>query len=94
MEDGKNKFKAEQFLRDLGLHFNVEMLSAPKQETNIVPFQSSLSMRMDNPTQALSVHIRNLLASYTKEQITHVLEFEDGLLEIETNGTGGFNELP
>lgn len=92
MEDGNGKFKAQQFLKDLGLHFNVQMVGDSKKETNVIPFISSMSMRMDEPLAALAVHMRNLLITYTRDEVQQALNKEAELSAIEAEMKAGFYE--
>ena len=64
-----DNFKAEQFLRDIGLNLELEML---EKKTPLLAFISLKSGAMDSPLDAIEIHINNLIATYGEEVVRQI----------------------
>lgn len=85
----KKLSKAEQFIADVGLHFDTDKLKqlglkkkADKTDAIILPFISSLSMRMDKPEHALALHIQNLVVTYGIDKVKAEINKTDAIKAI------------
>jgi len=69
----KNKFKAEQFLKDIGLDLHLTMLKE-ERPSNIKEFKTPHSILMDTPEAATYTHLMNLINTYGKELVFRMIE--------------------